>query len=241
MKQKKIILRADDFKYPSLEEKRIASKFFPKFSNFGFENDIEIISILERNKTISETNRANNLYWWDFCLQNKLAKLNNSYINTITNYNRCIPEKTSEYEKINYINRIQFDFYAETFYYFLFSARDIILQILNIYYNIGLEEYKVNSKMIMSKISESKIVTLIERFSNDLETASDIRNGFTHRFPINQPDYRTKLSDNNGNEMLSFGSGNTTMPKEIVSNINESLIVLADFIEQIKKEMNLQN
>ena len=45
------------------------------------------------------------------------------------------------------------------------------------------------------------IVTLLEKLSSDLEPASEIRNRFTHRFPINQPDYRTKLSDNNGNKI----------------------------------------
>lgn len=240
MKRNTITLRTDDFKYPSLEERRIASENFPNFSNFGFEHKHEIISILEKNKTLSETNKAINLFWWDNCLQNKLARLNNAYINTITNFNRGIPETTSEFEKENHLNKIQFDFYVETLYYFLFSTKDIILQILNIYYNIGLKEYELSFfKKIKKGISDSKLVTLLEKFNSGLKPASDIRNRFTHRFPINQPDYRTNLSDNNGNEMLSFGSGNTTTPKEIISNIDESLIVLADFLEQLKKEMNL--
>lgn len=159
MKQNLITLKTDDFKYPSLEERSIAREKFPNFSNSGFEYKNEIISILVENKTLSEANNANNLYWWDNCLQKKLAKLNNAYINIITNYYRGIPKNTTEFEKENYLNKIQFDFYLETLYYFLFSVRDIILQILNIYYNIGLEEYELSIfKKVKNGITDSKLV-----------------------------------------------------------------------------------
>ncbi|MCD4819108.1 MAG: hypothetical protein K8S23_10495 [Candidatus Cloacimonetes bacterium] len=234
-------IKANEFKYPSKEERCIAKVDFPNFSNFGFEYKSEFVSILKEGKTLFETNRSNNLYWWDICLQNKIGKLNNAYINAITNYNRSIPENTAEFEKNNYLNKIQFDFYTETLYYFLFSVRDIILQIINVYYKLKMNEYDVCLRKLKKKKLNGNIISLLVTLVNDLDSATKIRNAFTHRFPINQADYRTIFTKRDEKEILAAGTGKKLTPKEIMSNINKSLPVLSKFLEQLKKEMNIKH
>lgn len=238
MKKNTIYIKSEEFKYPSKKERAEAEIKFPTLKNFGFEYNNGIESILKNEKSFYETNKVVNLYWWDNCILNKIGKLNNAYVNTFANYNRDLIENGDEPIKGKYIHRLQFDFYAETVYYFLFSARDVVFQILNIYYDLEIKEYNVSAKSIKQKMTNSSISELLMNLEKDFETASKIRNSFTHKFPKNQKDYRMNYSKVGDSERLSAGSGNELKPQEIMENIDESLRNFASFLNELRLNMN---
>lgn len=240
MKANTIIIKSEDFKYPSKTERTEAGVRFPSLKNFEFEYKNGIESILKNEKSYYETNKEVNLYWWDNCILNKLGKLNNAYVNTFANYNRDLIKNGDEPTKGKYIHRLQFDFYAETVYYFLFSARDIVFQILNIYYDLNIEEYNVSAKSIKQKMTNSSIREQLINLEKDFDTASKIRNSFTQKFPKNQKDYKMNYSKVGNSERLSAGSGNELKPQEIMGNIDESLRIFASFMNELKINMNIK-
>lgn len=237
MKINTINLKATDFKYPSKEERVGANNNYPKLTKFGFpymEGLESIVSTASVNITVEEATRKNNLYWWDEYLQTKLAKLYQSFVNTHTNFSRGIPNDTSKFIKDNHLNKLQFDFYAETFYYFFFSVRDIIAQILNTYYSIGCEEDKVSFKKIKDKLKGTEVQEALNTFYKSTEEASEIRNSFTHRFPATQPNFRLTLEDENGRKILALNGGYHIPPEKVVKNIKESLKNLSILLESLQ-------
>ncbi len=237
--EKTIIVKAEDFRYPTKEEIEAAGEKYPELGNLGFEEKNDIEMILEKGNSFYKTNKEVNLFWWDVSLLNKLGKLNRSYINTSVNYERYL-HSIENGLKNEYIHIIQFNFYAETAYYFLISARDIIYQIVNIYFDLKMQEYDVNTKRILQTLNNKKVKKLIVNLENDLKVASNIRNSFTHRFPKNQKDYRMIYIKNDNSEELSIGSGRELKPEEIIKNIDNSLQVFSCFINELRILMNVE-
>ncbi len=234
MKNNTIIVGAEDYKYPSNEEREEAENSYPNLSNFGFDYKNELVEILKNKKSLSETKKEVNLFWWDNCLLNKFGKLHLSYINTYVNYMRYSSESEEILKKGISIHRLQFDFYSETYYYFLFSARDVIFQILNLFYNLDIEESRVSFKTITKKMINNNVREMILKLDDKLKVASEIRNSFTHKFPKNQKDYRmthTKLSAMSGQEMK---------PLEIWNNISESLQIMDTWINELRQYLSIK-
>ena len=233
-----MIIKAVDFKYPSRKERQLANQDYPKLLKFGFTGG-DMDSILNGNGSFEIYNKQNNLAGWDACFQVKLFDLYQAYINTLTHYNRGVPDgENLTLTQENVINKIQFDFYSETFYYFFFSVRDVLAQILNIYYDLGMVDTDVTIYKVKEKVQDVK--PLLELFVTATKEASGIRNSFTHRFPINQPDSRTNLKTENKKMVLEFRGGNSTTPETIIKNINASLLHLSTLLEGLKTKITLQ-
>lgn len=232
----KIILKSSDYKYPSTEERKDVESNYPRIENFGFEYVSEIKSIFDNNP-LESVKRESYLFHWDICLLNKLGKLHETYIFLVTNYNRGVPDKFDETTIKEYLNSHLFDYYAEIFYYYYFSVRDNIGQILNVYFNLNFEENEVYFNKIASKISDIKVREIIEDFINLTTKISKFRNAFAHRFPLNYPDYRPNLSQKDGNKIYSGGRGDYIKPSEFIDNINESLSHLEKFMRELKLEI----
>lgn len=228
--------KASDFKYPTKEERKLANSNYPKLRNFGFEYVNEIISIFDNNP-MEEVHKKSSLYYWDLCLLNKLGKLSETYIFVYTNYNRGIPDSFDKMSQKEFLNRFLFDYYAEIFYYHYFSTRDIIGQVLNIFYNLKLEEDEVFVGSLISKISDNKVKKKIIKFNNSTKKTRDYRNSFTHRFPMNHPDYRPLFIQENGHNKFIAGSGKHIKPIEFMININKSLQILDNFMTELKEEI----
>lgn len=236
MPKSEIIHKASDFKYPAREERKLANLKYPKLRNFGFEYVYEIISILDNNP-MEEVHKKSSLYYWDLCLLNKLGKLSESYIFLHTNYNRGIPDSFDKMSQIEFLNHFLFDYYAEIFYYHYFSARDNIGQILNIYYDLKIEENEVYFNKLIPLLTNVQVKTAITKFNDSTKVTSKYRNAFTHRFPLNYPDYRPNFKHENGHKKFSAGSGKYIKPSEFMFNIDESLQFLDDFMTELKKEI----
>lgn len=236
MGKKNIIIKADDFKYPSIKEREIAQKDYPQIDFFGFEYKSEIEAILNEKMTLEEASRNANLYWWDICLRNRLGKLHDTYTYVSTNYNRGFSDdylKCSQYE---FVNRLLFDYYAEIFYYYFFSTRDIIAQILRLHFCLDIDENKLYFNYnFIKKINNPDIEDVLMIFFKAINVASDYRNGFAHRFTVNQPDYRSVIIKNNDKKYLAAGSGKFIPSEKIFENINNSLNSLSSFMIELKK------
>lgn len=229
-------MESSDFRYPSFDERKKANIDYPKLMRFGFKDKNELESIIEHKMEFEDVNRDSYLFQWDICLQNKIGKLHESYVNLATNYNRTIPDFSDRTTKDDYINSLLFDYYTETYYYFYFSVRDIIGQILNILCVLGLEENNVRFNELPSKIFDIEIKNIVSSFCTSTKKTSDYRNTFTHRFPANYPDYRSKISDIEGYKAFSGGTGKYTKACEFLGNIKESLVILSKFIEDLQIE-----
>lgn len=233
-------IKASDFIYPSRKERKEISKGYPKISIFNFPYVNEFESLIESRKNPEIVHKENNLYWWNNCLQNKLGSLYQSYINTLTHYNRGVPDgRIVKYEASNIPTLLQFNFYSEIFYYFFFSACEITGQIVSIYYDLPLTEKEVSLNKVCKKIEDRGVKDILTEFMEKNERASEFRNAFTHRFPKNRPDYRTKMEETDGKKMLHFFNKPEVLPRDIIENIKASLNNLSVLLESLQVKMQI--
>lgn len=239
MKKESIKLKADDFKYPSKEERKEIQKVYPKLSHFGFEDKNELISILIENMSFDEASRYGNLHQWDTCLLNRFGRIHETYVYTLTSYNRGFFDDYSKCSHNEMVNRFMFEYYVEIFYYYFFSTRDIIAQILRLYYRIDLEENELHlNKTFIKKINDIKVKESVIKFNVATKDASEYRNSFAHRFPPNEMDYRSAITEKEGRISIGIGGGRFILSKEIVDNINSSLKSLSVLMIELKKSIN---
>ncbi len=239
-KKEKIILKAEDFHYPTKEEFQEINNFKPKFTCFSFDYKDPLTNFFNEDDIFGpkEINRINHLHWWNKILNNRISNLTRSYSRALVNFNRSIPETKEELKYENYINRIQFNFYCETYFYFYSTVQDTIWQILNVYYNIGSNEDKIYlNDVFISKINDGDVRDKIKHFRSMTSNVNSFRNKFTHRYPANLPDHRTSYIEENGQQILSAGLGNFTKSSDLANQIKTSLEKLAAFITDLCKLM----
>lgn len=241
MSKRTITYKAEDFQYPSSEERAAARESYPDIHHFNFEYINTFLLMFQEDKSPWEIDRKNNLFWWDNNLQSKIAKLYLTFINVHTHYHRGIPNNEKEYSDKNYMNKLQFDYYSETLFYFLFSCRDIVLQIINTFYKLGIDDGKVCLRTINKELKEAepKVLAEIESLNKNIKTASDIRNSLTHKYPLNKPDNRTKIIESADGLTFHGETGNFKNPDEIMENIISSLNHFSNFLKALKPIMGL--
>jgi hypothetical protein len=120
MANKKFAMEADDYRYPSLDERKEVLKDYPKFNCIGFKYKDELESLINEKLSLDETMKHGNLYWWDNCLLNRFGVLKETYIYAMTSYSRGFIDEYSECSQNQFANRLLFDYYAEIFYYYFF-------------------------------------------------------------------------------------------------------------------------
>jgi len=231
-----IVLKAESFKYPTSEEKVEALKGYPKIELFHFTGNDILDNILNKQLPFKEVAREENLIHWNLCLNNRFGKLIESYIYLTTSYNRKFPDDEIKYTEEEAVNKVIFDYNAESFYYFFFSTRDVIAQVLNIYCCIDKPEngFYFDSKFI-KEIKDSNIRIPLKVFNKETKVASSFRNAFTHRFSPTQRDYRAVISMVEGKEVLGVNGGKFVTSKEIFENINSSLKSLEKLMHELNK------
>jgi hypothetical protein len=74
--------------------------------------------------------------------------------------------------------------------------------------------------------------------SKETEYANNLRNSFTHRFPMNQSDYRSIIIEENGIESMGLGNGEFIPPEKIIQNIKNSMSSLSILMEKLKESIN---
>lgn len=235
-----MILKMENYKYPTREEWLEVSRTFPEMGTFGFSNVKEIGLLLEGEKTAKEVFQLQNLYHWDSVLSTKVWNLRQSYVITLVNFNRGIAQTDQDFKsELKVINLRQFEFYFETTMYYLISARDIIYQIVNLaFIQIRLQEREVTLNKILKNIQDVHLGDLIKSSSIILKDVNELRNSMAHRFPKTANDFRSEISED-GRRYSSFKRKAIDYDKRI-ENLTTGIEHLHLFYSEIKVELSKQ-
>ncbi|WP_057938835.1 Cthe_2314 family HEPN domain-containing protein [Algoriphagus resistens] len=228
----------ENYKYPTNEEWLKVSRTFPEMGGFGFSFIKDITLLLGGEKSIKEVHQIQNLYHWDLVLNTKIWNLRQSYVNTLVNFNRGIAQTDQEFkseEKVIHLN--QFEFYFETTMYYLISARDVILQIINLaFIEKFSSEFDVRwGTSVISKIEDLKIKDILITASNNLKEINDLRNSMAHRFPKTTNDFRSSISED-GKRYGSFKRKAIDYDKR-VDKLKTGIENLYSFYTELKLEL----
>lgn len=240
-KDNTIVISSDAFTYPSREERALIYKDYPNIPNLKFTRRVSISEAASRAVSLQEANKINNLFFWNLYVSNRLRLVQESYVIAISNYNRGVPDlserTTSERQ---FANRWIFDYYAETFYYFLITSLDQLAQLLNTYYDLNILEDKVSfGTKLFGKINDDRVVEILKVFQHKIYVARRYRNKFAHGFSPTAPDFRSAIFEINGKIGLGFGGGTSISADEIVENMKlsvEALYELMDKLSNLVKE-----
>ena len=228
-----VILKSKDFKYPNKEEFIKFHNSCPKLEIFGFKHNHPLALIVNDRMPMKEASRISNLYWWENCLINRFEKVCHTYVFLSTHYSRHFSDDWRENTHKQAINHIMFEYYAEIFYYYFFSSRDIIAQILCTYFSVGLKENEISfNQTFFNSIKDQSINNILLKFEEETKDSKEFRNSFTHRFTPNIPDHRSVISEDN--RALNFGGGNFIQSERIIDNIDKSLNSLSNLMTQLK-------
>lgn len=188
---KTIILQADTFKYPTKEERNEIQKHIPKIERLKVNYKPAVIGILQ-NQPFETAVQDEDIYWWVNCFNIKLEKLTETYTYVKTHNSRLEGIQNSETEN-HYTDKILLDYFIEIFYYYYFSIRDVLAQLINVSEDLKIEERKIflNDTFVKS-IPSQEIKSAFKEFVNSTKKSYDIRNTFNHRFTPTHTDNRAK-------------------------------------------------
>jgi len=238
-KVSKKVLKSRYYKFPSLIERKSWSDKIPKYVNFGFKPINILSSSLKGTHTLTEINRANNLHNWNIVLSNKLYKLHETELFLKTHFERGIKENILASNQRELVDHVMFNYFTEIYYYFFFSTIETLAQIINEYYHLKIPENKVAFNYTLIKNTEiQKISEHLLVFNNSVEVARQYRNSFTHKFPKNEKDYRTSLSNENGLTKLSAGRGDNISNQYFLKNVTQCSEKLKVLLDKLKLELN---
>lgn len=215
------ILKRENYHFPSVEEMKFFDEKTPNLKAFDFKPFSALISVLNKEVAMEEAKRLEDLNSWYVVFSNRLLKLRETYMYLSIYLERGFPDNPNKCDEEEIIDYANFNYYSEVFYYYFFSTRDVLAQILNVFYDIGLlEDERRFNKKIYKAISHAKVKIVLANFKAKTSSASENRNSLAHGFPINEPDYRSSLSIDRKNKTFLKGSGKMKSSVEIKNNID---------------------
>ena len=234
------ILKSETFSYPTKEERREINKEIPKITRLKFDYKSAFINYLETNDIHNSINQED-IYWWNLCLSNRFGKLEKTFLYVITHYKRFNKFEIEENEA-KFTESLLYDYYVEIFYYFFYSVRDVLGQLLNVLFYINLEENKIFlNKSFTRRIPNEKIRIIFENFlTKTASSYSTYRNAFNHRFTPTQRDNRAKttISIKNNEEEIGFGFGKDISKKEFHQDTFKLMQELSQLMEKFDRIIN---
>ncbi|AUS06119.1 Cthe_2314 family HEPN domain-containing protein [Pseudotamlana carrageenivorans] len=232
-------IKSKFYKYPSLEEGKIQTKYIPNYDSFRFKRINGVTSVLNGDLETNEVHRRDNLYNWNRVLTNKLFKLHETELFLRVHFERGIQDNIIESNERELVDGIQFQYFVEIYYYFYFSCLEVLAQILNCFYDLKYEDHQVCfKKKLFNKIQNDDIKGLLIEFNSSIETTREYRNHFTHKFPKNENDLRTKLSHSDGRNMIHISMGNRVKNEAFLKNIEDSSKLLKILLDKLKLEFD---
>jgi len=252
MEDKELYSKA--FIYPSQQEWKEVIDSFPIIEELAFEG----INNVNENSYADELDKliaANDIFPWINRLNNKFSKLRFSYvllkfyklkgINDIR-WAEHLDDGTTKYfpdfkDKGDYYIKFLFNYSCENFYYHYISALDILIHLINIYYNLGVEEevYYFNLEVCKKlKPKNSQLFKLLEDFRKTNSDIYDDRNDLAHNFAFYEIDYRSRKVSENGKEVIHMGLEKYTTSDEAVNKVEHNVKQLAALLKEIEKELN---
>lgn len=232
------------YQYPTIEElsKLNDDKKAPNLHRFGFEDQWNNVQIQENliKGNINQYHRLNHLYEWDQQLADKIIDLQTAYVYLLVHFRRGIPKTTNEYIKNTSIqpNYENLKFYLTYLHYIIVSIIDNILQIINLFFDLGFKEYQISKGEIIKKLRKrnfDKVADEIKEFYDDFARYSNFRNALAHRFSPLSIDRRSVIEDNSPYKKITL-EGNNKFPdfEAEISSVQDSFDHLRFFMEKLK-------
>jgi len=234
MDNKAITIKADDYRFPTRDERKAIYAAEPELRPIGFDFTSPLVAILNENVLVKDAHQRDNLHWWDNCLQNRIYNLSQAYLNALVHFQRGIPDDLNDFEEHQYINRLQFDFYVETYYYFFAVTTDNIAQMLNIFYGLGFKETSIHFNEKFATVLPANVRAEVERFFKSTRDAKEFRNSFTHRYPPNQVDNRSGVEINGDVATFFSARGKVIKSSDFKNNIVTSQRELANLLDSLR-------
>ncbi|MGV8878544.1 MAG: Cthe_2314 family HEPN domain-containing protein [Sphingobacteriaceae bacterium] len=233
----KIILKSDTFQYPTKEERREIAKVTPKVNCFKIEYKSSTFEII-KHTNIDDAIRIEDIFWWNNCLENRIKSLAETFVYEMTHFRRH-QQNASKSPERDYTNEILLEYYIEIFYYYFFSARDVMGQLLNLVFNLGIKERDVffSGDFIKKIPSEHAKRVLLIFFEDTFDSYKNRRNSFNHRFtPIHQ-DNRAQKSMRKVNNTISFYPAAKIDIEEFIQDINALMSYLSKLMFELNDEI----
>lgn len=227
-------VRLEDFKYPTSEEYENQYKKMVKLHPFNLAYDHDEYSYSIGTSTKDQAERNTHLLEWNYVLLAKISSLNFNYINALSHYERIPPDGKSPLIA-HVTDRFLFDQYCESFYNLFFSIVDVLAQMINVCFVMNVEEERVSwndgfKKKMEAFNLQDTVLKFYKEFSYNTSSAKIIRNGFNHRFPDNQYDYRVKFIGSKPIRKFSSGLKVITSNEDFVENMNDAMKHLSCFM-----------
>jgi hypothetical protein len=188
--------------FPTNEDMKKYYANFP-FSCFEIQYSDFAVKQLDDIEGLKQIAILRELSAWKIALKNKWNDVAKSFALMMFYYDKGIPDepyyvspgrKGQSIEYFPYFDaehfaiKDGFDFYADIYYFKVFSAIDGIWQILNVYFNLGLMVDKVSFKNVCSKLEkiDAQTAASLKKIFKDerYQKGKDLRNNITHRLPV---------------------------------------------------------
>lgn len=194
------------------------------------------------------------LSFWVGEFNNKAYDLINNYIILMHYYNKGIPDTewviTRENGKVDFFPHFEekhqhiiywFGFYTDSYYTRFSSLIDTIYHIINVKYYLGVGE-KNGFRKDVSKALKSKDLDLFNylnsiRKKDVYNEVEYFRNDITHNFRPGKISSGIKRKTNKGFSSISSGIGKYTTTTAFVVNIEKSLDLMAEILEEIREKL----
>jgi hypothetical protein len=241
------------FEFPTKDEWRELENSYPFEKLQVSEEDFPYTAYPEGS--IERFSAVPNILTWTVHLQNRLIQTRWSYVLLMFHFNKGIPddewfispgrkgesiEYYSHFEKKDHLVKAQFDYYADIFYYKLFSAWDTLGHLLNVTHELEIERasfYKAVEKLKTVKPDLSdRLKDIME--SPDFKEMREFRHSITHNeLPGHIGSSVRRVSKNH----VTFGGGSYTPSAQIKKNVIKSLDLFAETLEAIREQNAIDN
>jgi len=241
------------FEFPTKEEWRELEESYPfekvEVSEEHFQYTAYPQGSIERFSAIPE------ILTWTVHLQNRLIQTRWSYVLLMFHFNKGIPDdewfvspgkrgQSIEYyphfEKKDHLVKAQFDYYADIFYYKLFSAWDTLGHLLNVTYELEIERASFDKAVKKLKTVKPALHGKLKQImdSPNFWKMSKFRHDATHNhLPGHIGSSVRRVSKNH----VTSGGGSYTPSAQIKDNVIKSLNLFAETLGAIKEQSAIDN
>ena len=187
---------------------------------------------------------------WRVHLQNRLIQTRWSYVLLVFHFEKGIPDEEwfispgksgasieyfPHFEKKDHLVKAQFDYYADNFYYKLFSAWDTLGHLLNVMYELAIERPSLHKAVTalgsIRPTLHANLKVIVD--SDDFAKMRAIRHNITHNYlPGHVGSSVTRVSPNE----WTLGTGSYTPSAVVKDNVIASLDLFAKTLDAIKAQ-----
>ncbi|RFU61959.1 hypothetical protein D0469_20785 [Peribacillus saganii] len=198
------------------------------------------------------------LSFWIGEFNNKANDLINNYIILMHHYDKGIPDTEwftprekggvqffPHFEEKHHHIIYWFGFYTDSYYTRFASLIDTIYHIINVKYYLGIEA-KIGFRGQVAKALKSEDEALFNyldgiRENHVYKEVEYFRNDITHNFRPNQISSGIKRKKGKGFLSISGGIGEYTTTTAFVANIEKSLNLIAEILDEIREKLESGN